>query len=261
MHEHLLIAAALCGLHFNPRERAGLFGEGDDNTGGGGGEGGKGGGGEKPAAFSQEQVNALLAKERKTIEAKAAESAKALEAKIAELSGKIKEAEDAKQLEGKGPKEAEILKLQQTLARFEGDLKSEREAKAALEKKLGEAVTTHRTYRAREVVSQALVEKGAVKSGKALAQATALFLSETEAEITEAEGGKLSIAFTIDGRRYEDPKVAAQTWLQSNDHFLASAGGGSGTKAPTGAGPRRNVPLSDLSEAELLQLAAEVDLR
>jgi hypothetical protein len=234
---------------------SGLFIEGDGQGGGGTNADTKPaeGAGEKAPVFDQAAVNALIAKERRAWEGKAAEAIKATEAKLSEASAKLEQIEREKELGNVTGKEREILQLKQTIAKYEADVKAKETAAAEATKAKDETVAKFRAHRASAEVKDALLSGGALKTPKTLDQATRLFMMETEAEITEDDKGGLVYGFTIDGKRYTDAAEAAKVWLALNDQYLTTPGGGSGARPPNGGG-RSATGLADLSVEELAKL-------
>lgn len=224
------------------------------------GEGGGGGGGENKSdggakTFSQEDVNGLLARERRTWEGKLAEATTKANADLADVRAKLDALEGEKKLEGVTGKDREIEKLRQTIAKMESDGKALGEARTKAEQDRDAALTRYRTHRASEQARDALIKAGALSDPKALNLATRTLLADGKAEIAEDAEGNLTVSLVLDGKRYDALDQASKTWLQSNELFLKAAGGGGGTKAPNGSGGGGGKPLAEASFDQLAAMA------
>lgn len=206
-----------------------------------------------PKMISQEQVNALLAKERRSFETKlkAASELSDKASRADELEAKLAELEEERALAGKTAAEKERARAEkatQTMASEKARLEAE---KATLAADLEKARSEHRMTLANHSLSVALSSAGVFAS--ASEDALASFVQNSELEFDDS-GALTAATSKLDGLRYDDFKKAAEAFLAKKPHFAAGSGGGSGTRLPGGGGVRSNKPLHELSTAELLKV-------
>ena len=220
------------------------------------GEGEGDGGGEAPAkTFTQEDIDRIIAKERRSFEAKLKGSTELAEkAKRAEeLEARLAELEEEKALAGKTAAEKERAraeKASQAMATEKARLEAE---KVELAAELERARKEHQMTRASNALSTALSSAGVFPG--AAEDALASLMSNSEMEWDD-NGKLIAITLELDGTRYDDPKKAAAAFLAKKTHFAAGSTGGSGTRLPNGFGGS-NKPLHERTPQELLAMAAQ----
>lgn len=239
----LLIAGTLSGGL--PFER--MLMEDDPGAGGGGG-----GGGGAPATFTQEQVNAFLAKERGKLEKQIADLKPHAEAsaRVPELEKQLEEMRHQLETAGKSAEEKSRIAAERAAKQLEAD-------RAQREKELGETRAAleaeragHRMTRTRHVATTALTEAKAFAA--ALPDALGSFLSSVDLTYDEKTGEVATISYG--GVAQKTMKDAAAAFLKDRPYFAAApATGGSGTPHPN-AGGRSGAQLDDLSSAELMSI-------
>ena len=214
------------------------------------GEGEGDGGGEAPAkTFTQEDIDRIIAKERRSFEAKLKGSTELAEkAKRAEeLEARLAELEEEKALAGKTAAE----KASQAMATEKARLEAE---KVELAAELERARKEHQMTRASNALSTALSSAGVFPG--AAEDALASLMSNSEMEWDD-NGKLIAITLELDGTRYDDPKKAAAAFLAKKTHFANGSPGGSGTRLPGNGGNTSGRPLYELSSEELQKLAAQ----
>lgn len=244
--QRTLIAFALAGGAL-PFERI-LFEEekGAGGGGGGGGGGGDGGNAQQPATeqpkYSDKQVNDLIAKERRSLEAKLkAEHEAAAKA----LRDELEAAKNEAALAGKSAEEkAKLIADSEAKKRAS---EAERIAKEASEYKTraerAEAQLRHRVVSSH--AQSALVE---AKVLPAMAgDAHDLFLLKAQVEL-EDDGATVK-SVTLDGAYHKTMKEAAEAFLKARPGFVPAPTGGSGTpRGGSASAPSRKS--SDISVGE-----------
>lgn len=213
------------------------------------GEPGGGGGGEPPKTFTQDEVNAFLAKERKKLETKYADfdDVKTKAGKVTELEAQLNELTEKLEMAGKGEKEREKLLAEKLTAKLEKEkleLAKERdEAKAAAE----QSAKALRTTRIQHTLTSALT--GAKALPGAIDKATRDFMSEAEIDFDEKTGKITSV--TLDGVPYADPAKASEAYLKANPFYASAPAGGGGSRGPNGAPLARDwreLPTEELAD-------------
>lgn len=228
---------ALPGLHIESDD-----GGGDDDDNGGGGGGAK--------AFTQDEVNALLAKERKKLEAKfkGFDELKAKAAKVDELAAKMTELEEAAALKDKDAGEQAKILAERARAQADKQLKEMEAQVAALTAERDGAKATLTTHIKRTHASEALAKAGVLASaGK---HALRAFLEEASVELDE-QGNVTGIEYA--GVPQKDLAAAATAFLNDNDIFKLAKPGGSGTRQPNGVPSDKD--LDGMSGTEMAALA------
>lgn len=214
-------------------------------AGGGGGDGGDGG----AKTFTQDDVNAIIAKERKTWEAKSGEALKAAKeesaTKLSELQAQFDamktEFEDSKlSAADKEKKAAERAQnaANTKIAELQTAIKAEQEKTAAATATLqGERVSRHLSAG----LNAANVFKGA------LADAVDAFGKVAKVDLDES--GKLTTV-TLGEASYTDIKEAATAFLKERPHFQKGPPGGTGSGSP-GSSDFGGKPMHEASDDEL----------
>jgi seryl-tRNA synthetase len=188
--------------------------------------------------FTQDEVNALLAAERRKHEAKH----EALRQQLADHERvKAELVQAAADLEARAARaEAATAEQAQRLEAAGVELQNARDAHT-------QAVESHRAERLGRLLGEALVAERALASG--LPFATAELQRSVQVEYS-ADGRP--VAFQLDGQRHTDARELARAFLTTRDFLLAAKPGGSGTRQPNGVpGPR------DLSKVSPADLASE----
>lgn len=233
----MLIACALAG-GLLPFERM-LFAPEGDPVGGGGGGGNAppaAGAGDKPAdkppakTYDDAQVNALIAKERRSIEEKAeksiAETKAAFEKQLAELNEKL-------ELAGKSADEQKKLLAEKAQRQLETERAAlAKTAEEATAKAAALAAKHERTVK-RHIAQSALAEAKALP--RALGKAVEAFLADVEIDIDPNDETKVT-GVRLDGVAHKSVAEAAVAFLRTNDWFASAPPGGTGTKPGTAMG-------------------------
>lgn len=253
--QRTLIAFALAGGQL-PFERI-LFDEDKGTGGGGGGGGGEGGNTQQGppatdvAKYNDKQVNDLIAKERRALEAKfKAEH----EASTKSLRDELEAWKNEAALAGKSAEEkAKLIADSEAKKRA---AEAERIAKEASEYKTraerAEAQLRHRVVSSH--AQSALVE---AKVLPAMAgDALDLFMLKAQVELDDDGASVKSV--TLDGAYHKTMKEAAEAFLKARPGFVPAPAGGSGTPRG-GVGATYGRPLHEMSTSELLARAEEAD--
>lgn len=253
--QRTLIAFVLAGGQL-PFERI-LFDEDKGTGGGGGGGGGEGGNTQQgpPAAeqpkYSDKQVNDLIAKERRSLEAKLK----------AEHEAAIKAARE----------EAEVAKNEAALAGKSAEEKAKLIAESEAKKRAAEADRVAKEaseYKTRAERAEAQLRHRVVSSHaqSALVEAKvlpamagdALDLFMLKAQVELEDDGATVKSVTLDGAYHKTMKEAAEAFLKTRPGFVPAPAGGSGT--PRGGAPSLGGrKLSELQPVDLMALAEERD--
>lgn len=224
--------------------------EGEGGEGGGGG-----GGGDKPPAktFSQEDVNAMIAKERKALEAKFAdyEDLKGKVGEVDELKKQLESIREEAELKGKSEAEKARIQLEKRMQQFE-----QRVAQAEKERDEAKAAAETASKARLDVIKRHQV-MAALQSHKVsdLDEATHSFLRHAEIE-TDDDGNITGIA--VGDGHFDKPEQAAAAFLKLKPTYAPFPGGGSGGVGPNaGGGTPENV--QSMSFTQLSQLVANED--
>lgn len=200
-----------------------------------------------PTTFTQEQVNALLAKERKASEAK---FEKTLAERTAETNAKLAELQQAQEDAGKSAAE----KAQAAAAR----------ERAVIEAKLAEttkalaehqALAATRTQELRDTrLDHELNALFAARKVMPEAQRAALLVFRADAKFEHDENGAVT-AVDLGNKRFDSVSSAMDEWMKTNGAiYVAAPQGGTGARPGNGAGS--SVPLLKQTDAQLI---AEAD--
>lgn len=203
-------------------------------------------GGAPPVTFTQEQVNKLLAQERRRSEKKLADL-EGLKAQVEESKGlatRLQELEEQAELAGKSAEEkakAVAERAQAQSAKRVADLEAQIKALSTERDTAAGKLTDHvKRSAASDALSKAGVLQGAEK------HALRAFLEDVRFDLDE-EG-------RITGAEYQDvPQdiaAAAAAFLSDNDLFKAAKPGGSGTRTPT-SGALTDKDIDSMSSSEL----------
>lgn len=238
----------------------GFADEGGD--GGDGGEGGDGGGDGGGQTFTQEQVNAFLAKERKKLESKTASELKKIkeeaDAKLSELTQQLEDLKDEHEGQGKSGVEKERAKWDKERKRLEDAVAEAHRARDEATNGLVSERTLHRETKVRHQLGQALSQ--AEVFPQSAAHALQMMMAESELEYDE-EGKLLSITLAHEAKKYAPSQLvdAARSYLQEHPWFASGGKGGTGTRrgAGTGNGVPANKPLMEMTSEERLALDAQ----
>jgi len=233
--------------------------EGDD-PGAGGGDPPGGAGGQAtipgtedpPKTFTQEELNAFLAKERKATEAKFKDydELKAAADKVAEMNKRLEELEEEKQLAGKSAEEKERARAKKERETLLADKERLAAEKAEADAKLEAAVAEHRMTRARHTLSLAL--SSAKVYAPAAGDALDAMMRDSELEFGD-DGALKRITLNHDGVVYDDMTKAATAYLAAKPHYAAGALGGTGTRPPTGGTGTGGKALKEMTREERLK--------
>lgn len=251
--ETLLIMGALAGI--------GLCSAPDPGAGGGGGGGGGNPPEPKPVEFTPEQqakVNAIVAEQRKTIEAKF----KPLEekaGKVDELAAQVAKLTEDLAVAGKSEADKVRIQAEQAAKRIRDE--QETAAKKYNEEKAraDTAEVRLKSYAVRTALGEALVQAKA--HGESIGDALSSFqgaLSDIEVEADEKTGLPRVKSVTISGTKETDLKKAAEEFLKTKPWFAAGVAGGTGARTPNGGQPSvKN--LMELPPAEAIRLGMQQD--
>lgn len=219
-----------------------------------------GGGGDPPKTFTQDEVNAIIAKETGKVTKKFADydDVKAKVAKVTELETKLAELQEAAELAGKTATEREQALAAKAQKKIQDELTAAIEGKTTFEKELLAERAAHNTTRLHHVLAQALNEAGALP--KAQAKALAAMAAECTPEWND-KGELVSVLLEVDGTKYltADLTKAAQSYLKENPFFAAGGKGGTGASRPTTTGGGR--AHRELHEMDPSELEAEIERR
>lgn len=209
-----------------------------------------------PKTFTQDQLNALLAKERKATEAKFGDYDKLKEAagKVEELNKRLEELEEEKTLAGKSAEEKERARAKKERETLLADKEKAETEKAEVEARLAAAFEEHRNTRARHTLSLAL--SAAKVYAPAAADALDAMMRDSTLEFDKETGELTQVTLANDGVVYDDMNKAAAAYLASKPHFAAGAIGGTGTRPPNGtrAGDKA---IADMTPDERLKASAQ----
>lgn len=218
------------------------FIEGEGGEGGAGGGDGNAGGG-APKTLTQEQVNGLLAKERKAWEAKLASATGEATSKLqAELDALKAAHEDA----GKSAAEKAQAAAARERAVIEAKLNDTTRALAERE-----AVIATRTQELRDTrLDHELNGHLAVRKVLPQAQRAAMLVFKADAKFEYDDAGTLT-AVDVGNKRFDSLALAIDDWMISNGSiYVAATQGGAGSRAGTAGGS--TVPLIKRSTEELI---------
>lgn len=216
------------------------------------GEGNQGGGGSGDAppakTFTQDQVNALLAKERRGLQSQV-DAMKAQLGDFDAMKSELEKAREEKELAGKTAAEKIEHKYQKDLGLLQKKIEelstsiSERDAlvkqteSTLFEERLGSRLSA-------ELGRQKVIPQYLEKAAK---------LARLELSDVKFEDGKWIASY---GDHIDKPiGDAIAAWAKDNENFLPAPAGGAGSRTPNGVPTGKK--LSDLSVDELLALDAQ----
>ena len=218
----------------------------EDGQGTGTGEGSE-------ATFTQEDVNRINARANRRIDELQTQLSEANEGlkKMDALRAQVEELSEAKDLAGK----SEIEKLQhqhgREVEKLTHKLKQQEEEMKVREAAVEAANQTLRTERTQRAFGSAL-QKAKV-FGTAADDALAVLMSTVrDVEIDDNGAVRATYGDTLIDESAE--KIATQ-FLVDKPHFAAGPGGGAGTKAPNHMGGNSRVPLHEMSDDQLDEMA------
>lgn len=225
-----------------------LEGEGGDG-GAGGGDGGK----PPPAkTFTQEQLDAIVAKQRRDLEAKFGDYDQLKEAagKVSELEKQLESIREEAELKGKSEAEKARIQLEKRMQQVEQRI-------AQAEKERDEATAkAEAAVKARLDVVKRHQLVGALQGAKvvpgALDDATDAMLRGAEIE-TDDDGNIKGI--TVAGGHFDKPAEAVAAFLKTKPYYQSHPGGGSGGTNPNGA-PGAPANVQEMSFAQLAEVVA-----
>jgi hypothetical protein len=213
------------------------------------GESNQGGGGETPAPkmIPQDQANALIAKEKRTWQAKIAEYEERLK-ELDSIKSEFEKVREEKELAGKTAAEklehkhtTEMARLQKQLEELRGGI-TERDAR----------VKQAETTLSEERLGRSIVDE--LGKAKVLSQSLGKAARLARLDISEPQfaDGKWVATY---GDLIDKPigEVIA-AWAKDNPEFLPAPAGGAGTRAPNGVQSPKN--LWDLEPTDLLAIDA-----
>lgn len=201
----------------------------------------------QPATFTQEQVNALIAKERKASEAK---FERTLAERTAETNAKLAELQQAQEDAGKSA--AEKAQAQAARERAVIEAKLADTAKTLAER---DALVAARTQELRD--TRLDYEIGGLFAARKVmpeAQRAASLVFRADAKFEHDDSGKV-IAVDLGNKRFDSVAAAMDEWMKTNGAiYVAAPAGGAGTKpGSAGTGGRK---LVDMTDDELLAASA-----
>jgi hypothetical protein len=206
--------------------------------------------------YTQEDLERIVKQRIKKSESALARAQKEAEQnakKVEELSTKFDELNTKYESTNKSEIERELAQLQRTVAKLQKDNEGLVSAKTEAEKMAMEAVSGLQRTKLETSLRDGLRAHKA--HGKGMDQAVKLML---------AEGAKFDengdFAFTVDEVPYDNPKEAAQKWLEANPHFMEGSPGGSGSPRPGGSVNLLNQEtMKDMSPTALIQAGLSTD--
>jgi|GEM_PF-4700677 len=216
--------------------------------------GGGGGGGGDDKTFTQEDVNALLAKERKKLEDKFKDydDLKTKAGEVDDLKTRLETLEEEKDLAGKTAEEKERARAEKERTKLLADLEEAKTAREEAEAKLKSEGEAHRMTKVRTRLGTELTAAGVFP--KAAEDALSTMLASSELDFDEETGALKTLTLSHDGTRYTPDEIgkACESYLKAKPHFAKAPAGGAGTTPPTGGGgghddrPLHERPIGDL---------------
>lgn len=221
----------------------------------GGGDDGGGGGGDDQR-FTQDDVNTMIAKERKSWESKSKKQLDEATSKAQEQVDEVKaELEELRKKHEEATLDAdqrEKAALERAQKAIEKKLEDQQAKLTEAEKRAQLADQVLATERRARHLGRALTEAKAYP--EALGDALSVFQAAAEVELDD-KGDIVSVKYN-EGE-YTDIKEAAKAFLNDRPHFAQAEGGGAGTRTPTGSRGGSKVPLWQLSDEERWKLVQE----
>jgi hypothetical protein len=197
---------------------------------------------ENEKTFTQEQLNGILAADRKKAEAK-----------VADLQAQVGQFETIKAAAAKRVTELEsqvaTLTTERDTARTEhANAKAMHDSEIATLKSLhAAAVEAHRGFAVSRAVTDALIA-----SGEVFPTATAIAAREFEQlSVVELDDSGALTSITYAGEKHTDPKLAARAFLKAHPFFAMGAGGGTGAQRPSAGGFTAARDVTKVDPAEL----------
>lgn len=187
-----------------------------------------------PKTFTQDEVNAFLAREKKRFGDY--DALKAGAAKATELEQQLAKLNEERELAGKSADEK---------ARIEGERAKKRmdEERTALSKEVADAkaLAAAKDARLKTTITRTELSAGLVGAKvypDSLADAVTLMAAASKVELVEDEDGNSSIAsIVLGGITYKTAREAAEGFLKSKPYFASAPTGGAGTPRPNGGAP------------------------
>jgi hypothetical protein len=199
-------------------------------------------------AFSQDDVNRIVARERKKLEDDL--RSRPTKEELEELKLQLRKIHDEKELAGKSELEKLTHAHQRELEKLTHKLTQIEEESKVRETEAATAKTQLDSYRIRTAFSGALSKAGVY------AEAADDALDVLLGRIKDVEFKNDSILATYGDTMDESPEGIAKLFLEDKKHFATAKIGGAGTKAPTNA-VRAGQNVADLSMDQLAEMAGD----
>lgn len=202
--------------------------------------------GDPAATFTQEDMNRVLASDRRANEQKNA-GLQASADKVAGLEASLREMKDAKELADASTAEQATILAQRSADQHQAKIDELTGKITALEADSATSATEMSRFKTQTVLSQELAKAGML--GAAAKHAVPAMMSEIE--VTLSDTGSIS-TIKLGGVMQTDVPAAVGQFLTDNPHFKAASSGGSGTPQPTpGSGLRADKPLHEQPDSAL----------
>lgn len=203
-----------------------------------------------PKQFSQDDVNRLIARERRKFEdeLKARPSAEQLQ----ELQAKLDSIQEEREMAGKSEREKAEHKHQQELAKLNQKIQQLSEEAKQKEQAVAEAQKTLQTERMNRAFGAALQEAG-VYAG-ASSDALRVLIAELKDPEIDPDSGAVTAGYG--DLIADDPKVIAKKFLEDKPYFATAKSGGAGTKQPN-TQARTTRSIAEMSADELAEAAGQ----
>ncbi len=207
-----------------------------------------GGGSDAPKTFTQDQVNALLAKERRGLQSQV-DAMKSQLGEFDTIKAELEKAREEKELAGKTAAEKLEHKYQKDLGLLQKKIE---ELSAGIAERDSIVKQTESTLFEERLSGRLSAELGKQKIIPQYLDKAAK-LARLELSDVKFEDGKWIASY---GDHVEKPIAdVIAAWAKDNDNFLPAPAGGAGSRAPNGAPAGKK--LSDMSVDELLALDAQ----
>lgn len=253
-HKRALLSGSAFGQFIAPTDPMVMSAEGDGaggaGDGGGDGAGGAGGagdaGGGAAATFTQEDVNRMVANERRSNDQKMTALQTSAD-KVAGLETTIQGLNEAKELADTDAAGQATILAQRAADQHQAKIDELTGTITGLQAEKVTSASELSAFKTRTALSQELAKAGML--GAAAKHAVPAMMSEVDVTLTEA--GDIA-TIKLGGIMQTDLPAAVVQFLTDNQHFKAAAPGGSGTSQPTpGAGMRADTPLHEQDDNAL----------
>lgn len=202
-----------------------------------------------PKTFTQEQVNALIAREVGKLKSKFGDydALREQAARLSDVEAERQRLVEERELAGKTAEERLRVQHQRELDRLQKALADRDKAIAEREQMATQAQQTLRAERVGNALTAALGKHRVIPTYLESARK----LAQLDIAVEHGEDGSVTATY---GDTVGSIEQAVAAWVKDHDNYLPAPSGGAGTRTPNGVPTGK--PLHELSTDELVRLSA-----